>query len=94
MVQVVLPNDTNPMGLLCGAVMHLVDIACALPRFRHARELMVTAAVDGSSSSPIRLATSSFSRRVDRRVHNALEGKEVYSEEALTGRRHITTALT
>jgi acyl-CoA hydrolase len=47
MVQVVLPNDANPMGfMLGGAVMNLVDIAGAIAAFRHARELMVTAAVD------------------------------------------------
>ena len=48
MVQVVLPNDANPMGfMLGGAVMHLIDIAAAIAAFRHARELVVTAAVDG-----------------------------------------------
>ena len=31
MVQVVLPNDANPMGfMLGGAVMHLIDIAAAI----------------------------------------------------------------
>ena len=48
MVEVVLPNDTNPMGfMLGGAVMHLIDLAGAIAAFRHARALMVTAAVDG-----------------------------------------------
>ena len=32
MVEVVLPNDANPMGfMLGGAVMHLIDIAARLP---------------------------------------------------------------
>ena len=43
MVQVVLPNDANPMGfMLGGAVMHLIDIAGAIAALRHARTVMVT----------------------------------------------------
>ena len=48
MVQVVLPNDANPLGyILGGTVMHLIDIAGAIASHRHARTPMVTAAVDG-----------------------------------------------
>ena len=48
MVQVVLPNDANPLGfILGGTVMHLIDIAGAIACHRHARSLLVTAAVDG-----------------------------------------------
>jgi acyl-CoA hydrolase len=48
MVQVVLPNDANPLGFaLGGTVMHLIDIAGAIAAQRHARTAMVTAAVDG-----------------------------------------------
>ena len=48
MVQVVLPNDTNPLGfILGGTVMHLIDIAGAIAAHRHARSVLVTAAVDG-----------------------------------------------
>src|SRR3954449_12911448 len=47
MVQVVLPNDANPLGfMLGGTVMHLIDIAGAIASFRHARSRVVTAAVD------------------------------------------------
>src|SRR6201982_2698991 len=46
MVQVVLPNDANPLGfILGGTVMHLVDIAGAIACHRHTRSLLVTAAV-------------------------------------------------
>ena len=39
MVQVVLPNDANPLGfILGGTVMHLIDIAGAIASFRHARD--------------------------------------------------------
>ena len=38
MVQVVLPNDANPLGnILGGTVMHLIDIAGAIAAHRHAR---------------------------------------------------------
>src|ERR671912_281336 len=38
MVQVVLPNDANPLGyILGGTVMHLVDIAGAIAALRHTR---------------------------------------------------------
>ena len=48
MVQVVLPNDANPLGfILGGTVMHLIDIAGAIAAHRHARCVLVTAAVDG-----------------------------------------------
>src|SRR6476620_6855194 len=48
MVQVVLPNDANPLGfLLGGTAMHLIDIAGAIACHRHSRSLLVTAAVDG-----------------------------------------------
>ena len=47
MVQVVLPNDANPLGfILGGTVMHLIDIAGAIACHRHSRTLLVTAAVD------------------------------------------------
>src|SRR5437868_14629831 len=48
MVLVVLPNDANALGfILGGTVMHLIDIAGAIACHRHARTLLVTAAVDG-----------------------------------------------
>src|SRR5205807_9626534 len=48
MVQVVLPNDANPLGfILGGTVMHLIDIAGAITASRHTRCAVVTAAVDG-----------------------------------------------
>jgi len=47
MVQMVLPNDANPLGfVLGGTVMHLIDIAGAIACHRHTRTLLVTAAVD------------------------------------------------
>ena len=95
MVQVVLPNDTNPMGfMLGGAVMHLIDIAGAIAAFRHARELMVTAAVDGLDFlNPIKVGDFIvLQSRVSAAFTTSLEVEvKVFSEEALTGRRQMTS---
>lgn len=95
MVQVVLPNDANPMGfMLGGAVMHLIDIAGAIAAFRHAHELMVTAAVDGLEFlSPIRVGDFIVLKaRVTGAFTTSLEVEvTVFSEEALTGRRQMTS---
>src|SRR6202008_2719904 len=47
MIELVLPNDTNPLGaLLGGRLMHWIDMAGAMAAHRHARSYAVTAAVD------------------------------------------------
>jgi acyl-CoA hydrolase len=95
MVQVVLPNDTNPMGfMLGGAVMHLIDIAAAIAAFRHAHELMVTAAVDGLEFlNPIKVGDFIVLKaRVTAVFTTSLEVEvTVFSEEALTGKRQMTS---
>ena len=95
MVQVVLPNDANPMGfMLGGAVMHLVDIAGAIAAFRHARELMVTAAVDRLEFlNPIKVGDIIVLKaRITATFTTSLEVQVmVYSEEALTGKRQMTS---
>jgi acyl-CoA hydrolase len=95
MVEVVLPNDANPMGfMLGGAVMHLVDIAGAIAAFRHARTLMVTAAVDGLEFlNPIRVGDFVVLKaRVTAAFTTSLEVEvRVYSEGALTGTRQLTS---
>ena len=95
MVQVVLPNDANPLGfILGGTVMHLIDIAGAIACHRHTRGLLVTAAVDGLEFlHPIKVGdliilnscvTCTFRTSLEVRV-------EVFSEELLTGRRQLTS---
>ena len=95
MVEVVLPNDANPMGfMLGGAVMHLIDIAAAIAAFRHAHELVVTAAVDGLEFlNPIRVGDFIVLKaRVTAVFKTSLEVEvTVFSEEALTGRRQLTS---
>jgi len=95
MVQVVLPNDANPLGfILGGTVMHLIDIAGAIACHRHTRSLLVTAAVDGLQFlHPIKvgdliilnaLVTCVFTTSLEVQV-------DVFSEETLTGRRLLTS---
>ncbi len=95
MVEVVLPNDANPMGfMLGGAVMHLIDIAAAITAFRHARALMVTAAVDSLEFlNPIKVGDFVvLNGRVTATFKTSLEVEvRVFSEEALTGRRQMTS---
>src|SRR4029453_1038171 len=95
MVQVVLPNDANPLGfILGGTVMHLIDIAGAIACPRTRRRLLVTAAVDDLQflhsikvgdliilkSHVTCVFTTSLEVQVD-----------VFSEETLTGRRRRTS---
>jgi acyl-CoA hydrolase len=95
MVQVVLPNDANPLGfILGGTVMHLIDIAGAIACHRHTRTLLVTAAVDDLQFlNPIRVGdliilkahvTCAFTTSLEVQV-------DVFSEETLTGKRQLTS---
>ena len=91
MVQVVLPNDANPLGfMLGGRVMHLIDIAGAIACHRHTRSLLVTAAVDGLQFlHPIKVGDMIILRaRVTAAFSTSLEVMvDVFSEETLTGLR-------
>jgi acyl-CoA hydrolase len=95
MVQVVLPNDANPLGfILGGTVMHLIDIAGAIAGHRHTRSLLVTAAVDGLEFlHPIKVGDMIILKaRVTCTFNTSLEVEvEVFSEETLTGRRTMTS---
>jgi acyl-CoA hydrolase len=95
MVQVVLPNDANPLGfILGGTVMHLIDIAGAIASLRHTRQQMMTAAVDDLQFlHPIKVGdlillkahvTCTFTTSLEVQV-------DVHSEETLTGRRQLTS---
>src|SRR6476620_5025693 len=94
-VQVVLPNDANPLGfILGGTVMHLIDIAGAIASHRHTRTMLVTAAVDDLQFlNPIKVGdliilkahvTCTFSTSLEVQV-------DVFSEETLTGKRQLTS---
>src|SRR5437764_9874434 len=95
MVQVVLPNDANPLGfILGGTVMHLIDIAGAIACHRHTRSLLVTAAVDDLQFlHPIKVGDLIIlNARVTCAFTTSLEVQvEVHSEDTLTGRRQLTS---
>ena len=95
MVQVVLPNDANPLGfILGGTVMHLIDIAGAIACHRHTRTLLVTAAVDDLQFlHSIKVGDLIILRsRVTCVFTTSLEVQvDVFSEETLTGRRRQTS---
>src|SRR5204863_9319368 len=97
MVQVVLPNDANPLGyILGGSVMHLIDIAGAIAAHRHTRTLLVTAAVDdlqflhsikvGDLIILKSHVTCVFKTSLEVQV-------DVFSEETLTGRRQLMSCV-
>jgi acyl-CoA hydrolase len=95
MVQVVLPNDANPLGfILGGTVMHLIDIAGAIACHRHTRSLLVTAAVDDLQFlHPIKVGDLIILKsRVTCTFTTSLEVQvDVFSEETLTGKRQLTS---
>src|SRR4030088_1865384 len=95
MVQVVLPNDANPLGfILGGTVMHLIDIAGAIACHRHSRTLLVTGAVDDLQFlHSIKVGDMIILKsRVTCVFTTSLEVHvDVYSEETLTGRRQLTS---
>src|ERR671920_1456448 len=95
MVQVVLPNDANPLGyILGGTVMHLIDIAGAIACHRHTRTLLVTAAVDDLQFlHSIKVGDLIILKaRVTCVFTTSLEVQvDVFSEETLTGVRQLTS---
>lgn len=95
MVQVVLPNDANPLGfILGGTVMHLIDIAGAIACHRHTRSLLVTAAVDDLQFvHSIKVGDLIILKsRVTCAFTTSLEVLvDVFSEETLTGKRQRTS---
>jgi acyl-CoA hydrolase len=95
MVQVVLPNDANPLGfILGGTVMHLIDIAGAIACHRHTRTLLVTAAVDDLQFlHSIKVGDLIILKaRVTCVFTTSLEVQvDVFSEETLTGNRQLTS---
>jgi acyl-CoA hydrolase len=95
MVQVVLPNDANPLGfILGGTVMHLIDIAGAIACHRHSRTLLVTAAVDDLQFlHSIKVGDLIILKsRVTCAFTTSLEVQvDVFSEEILTGARQLTS---
>jgi acyl-CoA hydrolase len=96
MVEVVLPNDANPLGnLLGGKVMHLIDIAGAIAAHRHSRCQVVTVAVDNVDFLyPIKVGELVILRaQITRAFRTSMEAEvRVYREDYLTGARQQTSS--
>ncbi len=96
MVEIVLPNDANPLGnILGGRVMHLIDIAGGIAAFRHARSPVVTVAVDHLDFLyPIRVGELVVLHAlITRAFRTSLEVEvKVYREDYLTGKRQQTSS--
>jgi len=96
MVEVVLPNDANPLGnILGGRVMHLIDMAAAIAAHRHSSSYVVTASVDYLDfRNPIRVGELIILKSsVNRVFRTSMEvGVKVFSENVLTGERKHTSS--
>lgn len=76
MTELIMPNDTNPMGnLMGGYLMRWMDIVCAICAGRHCEAHVVTAAVDHISfQNPIRLGdVITLEARVTRAFNTSVE---------------------
>ena len=94
-VQVVLPNDSNPLGyILGGTVMHMIDITGAIACHRHTNSLALTAGVDSLDFlHPIKVGDMIILKsRVTATFRTSLEVEvEVFSEEITSGDRRLTS---
>jgi acyl-CoA hydrolase len=92
MIELVLPNDANPMGsLLGGRLMHWIDLAGALAAFRHARNYVVTASADHLDFRfPVRVGDFVVLKStVNRAFGSSMEvGVKVWVENPFSGERH------
>ena len=97
MAEVVLPNDTNPLGnLLGGRLMHLIDMAGAMAAHRHSRSYVVTASMDHLDFlAPVHVGDLLILRSsVNRAFRTSMEvGVKCWVESYLTNStRHVSSA--
>ena len=97
MVEIVLPNDANPLNaLLGGRLMHWIDMAGAMAAHRHARSYVVTASVDHIDFLvPVRVGSLVVLRSsVNRVFRTSMEvGVKVWVEDYIQGKReHVASA--
>lgn len=96
MLEVVLPNDANPLGnVLGGRVMHWIDMAGAIAAHRHSRSHVVTVSVDNLDFvHPIRVGqVIVLQSEVTRAFRTSMEVEvKVYLEDYITGERRQTSS--
>lgn len=99
MVEMILPNEANPLGTASGGkILHLIDIAAAIAASRHCRKQVVTASFDEVDFlHPVRVgdlvilkSSVNFAGTTSMEV-----GVKVLSENPKTGEiRHTASAYT
>ncbi len=96
MLQVVLPNDTNPLGnVLGGTVMHWIDLVAAITAHRHSRRPVVTVSMERLDfRAPIRLGhVVLLKARLHYVGRTSMEvGVDVYAEDPKSGRQQQTSS--
>ncbi len=97
MVELVLPNDANPLGaLLGGRLMHWIDLAGGFAAHRHSRSFVVTASTDHLDFLvPVQVGDLViFKSSVNRAYRTSMEvGIKVWVESFFTGeRKHVSSA--
>ncbi len=88
MTEMIMPNDTNPMGnLMGGYLMRWMDIACAICAARHCESLVATASVDHISfHEPIKLGdVITLTATVTRAFNTSVEIYVEVSASDITG---------
>ena len=96
MLQVVLPNDTNPLGnILGGKVMHWIDLVAAITAYRHSRRPVVTVSMDRLDfRAPIRLGhIVTLRARLHYAGRTSMEvGVNVFAENPQSGEQQQTSS--
>jgi acyl-CoA hydrolase len=97
MTELVLPNDTNPLGnLLGGRLMQFIDLVGAMAAYRHARTYVVTASMDHIDFiAPVHVGDLIILKSsVNRAYRTSMEiGVKAWVESIFAGtRRHVASA--
>ncbi len=97
MIELVLPNDTNQLGVLLGGrLMHWIDLAGALAAHRHSKSHAVTASMDHIDFlSPVNMGDFVVLKSsVNRAFHTSMAvGVKAFAENYTNGtRQHVASA--
>lgn len=97
MTELVLPNDTNPLGnLLGGRLMQFIDLLGAMTAYRHARTYVVTASMEHIDFiAPVHVGDMVILKAsVNRAFGTSMEiGVKAWVESILVGKRqHVASA--
>jgi acyl-CoA hydrolase len=96
MVEMILPNDANPLGTASGGkILHLIDIAAAIAAMRHCRRQVVTASFDEVDFiNPVRVGDLVILKASVNYVgQTSMEvGVKVVSENPKSGERRSTAS--